>query len=239
MAKQMIEKGKIIYRDFTCMKAENSDLVIVSSESVDSAGDIIRQDGWMLDRFKANPQMLYGHDPHGHFTIGKWKDIQFKDGRLAMSPVFADDIPDHKDARIVSALWAKGFIKTVSVGFIPVEWKEMESGYEYLKHELLEVSVVPLPANTDAHRLAMKAIGECVEDCKKCDHRKELKKEMSMDDMMARMEEMHGEIMSAMQTMTEMLDQMSQGEKPEGDSGGASDSSDGKAATHSYQYKII
>jgi HK97 family phage prohead protease len=163
----VIEKGKTITRTFVIEKTEGSDTVVVSSGNPDRMGDVIRQDGWVLDNFIKNPQMFYGHDSYKRLPIGNWKNVAYKDGRLSMDPVFADDIEGHTDAEIVKALWDKGFLKTVSVGFIPIEWKENEGGYEFLKQELLEVSIVPIPANTDAHRLEFKELMDQLDTLRK------------------------------------------------------------------------
>lgn len=138
------------------------DVVIVSSDGQDRMGDVIHQDGWELSAFLQNPQMFYGHNTSS-FPVGNWANVHYQDGRLAMSPVFADEIPAHTDAQIVKGLWDRGFLRTVSVGFVPLESKPREGGTEYVKQELLEVSIVPIPANTDAHRMAMKALLEKTE----------------------------------------------------------------------------
>jgi hypothetical protein len=49
----------------------------------------------------------------------------------------------------------EGFINTVSVGFLPTEYEQLDpdnfwGGFKYLKQELLELSFVPVPANPQA-----------------------------------------------------------------------------------------
>src|ERR1700712_2550300 len=41
--------------------------VIISTEDVDRAGEIVRQDGWELTNYKNNPIVLWGHD---YYSLG-------------------------------------------------------------------------------------------------------------------------------------------------------------------------
>ena len=59
-------------------------------------------------------------------------------------------------------LWAAGFLNAVSIGFMPKSYTPREGdqgGYVFEDWELLEYSIVPVPANQDALRLAMKSVG--------------------------------------------------------------------------------
>ncbi len=55
----------------------------------------------------------------------------------------------------VYAMLKGGFLNATSVGFLPTEWKFAEDagrrfGIDFLKQQLLEFSVVPVPANAEA-----------------------------------------------------------------------------------------
>ena len=55
-----------------------------------------------------------------------------------------------------------GFVNSVSVGFQPIEWtlakdKARPGGIDFKKQKLLEISVVPIPANENAIALARAA----------------------------------------------------------------------------------
>jgi len=59
---------------------------------------------------------------------------------------------------------SEGFVNTVSVGFLPTEWKDLDpddfwGGREYTKQDLLELSFVPVPANPEAV-LALKSMSK-------------------------------------------------------------------------------
>lgn len=142
---------------------------IASDESKDSVGDRILVKGWDLERFKANPQLLWTHDqrilPLG--TVERvWK------GRVAGEPALLTESRFHEadenpQAPLVEKLVAKGAIPGVSVGFVPLKmiFPESEKDREKLglgpwgvlheKSELLELSVVPVPANANALRVKM------------------------------------------------------------------------------------
>jgi HK97 family phage prohead protease len=52
-----------------------------------------------------------------------------------------------------AALIDAGLLGAVSVGFRPIEWRYMEEGrggVRFIQQELLEISLVPVPANPEA-----------------------------------------------------------------------------------------
>lgn len=133
---------------------------ICSTPTVDRYGDVIKQDGWNLDFYKRNPVVLYGHDSHG-LPIGKAQEVGYVKGNLYALMEFAT-AQQFPFADTVFQLIAGGFLNAVSVGFIPLEWEfirgeaDPDNGYqpiigrEYTKCELLENSVVTVPANPEA-----------------------------------------------------------------------------------------
>jgi len=142
---------------------------VASDESVDSMGDIILVAGWGLDRFKSNPQLLWAHDQRS-LPIGNvsnvWKGKTNGAKALMTDSVFHDaDTNAHADA--VRKLVEAGALPGVSVGFIPKAFTYPKSDEERTKlglgewgvlhqeQELLELSVVPVPANKNALRKKM------------------------------------------------------------------------------------
>jgi len=127
----------------------NGDTVsfIASTAAEDRMGDVINQNGWQLDNYKKNPIILFGHD-HDK-PIGRATNVYMKNGNLAIDVEFAPEEVDPFAAKIGRMVKA-GFLKAVSVGFRPLDMKPIKSGYEFLKSELLEVSVVSVPANQEA-----------------------------------------------------------------------------------------
>lgn len=128
---------------------------VISDESVDRQGEIIKQDGWDFKNYLANPVVLFGHDSYD-LPIGKTIDIKVEDGKTLATIEFAAAIYD-KAATVFNMVKA-GILNTVSVGFINKEYLDGEDydNYVLTKNELLEISIVPVPANPNAIVLAAK-----------------------------------------------------------------------------------
>jgi HK97 family phage prohead protease len=123
---------------------------IASTEAVDREGDVIYADGWDLESFAKNPVILYGHD-YRSFPIGRAVGTEVVGGQLKVAVEFtpADVNPAGYQAyKLVDA----GFLNAVSVGFRPLKyiWNDEHNGYDFQGQELLEISVVPVPANQEA-----------------------------------------------------------------------------------------
>lgn len=134
----------------------------ISTASVDRDNDTIRLDGWDLGFYRANPLVLMHHDA-GAYPVGKTVEIGVADNQLRATVEFMPrDVPDGAGERAESCLWQlrNGFLSATSVGFRPVEskvaterQKEGEMFWppiDFLKSELMEFSVVTVPANPEA-----------------------------------------------------------------------------------------
>ena len=136
---------------------------IFSDESVDRYGDTISARGWSLDNYLKNSVALWGHDSGTVKNVmGRSKNVRVEGTRLIGDIEFmpADVNPD---ADAVFKMVKAGFLKTVSVGFAPIKWeptkdKSRPGGIDFKEQELLEVSIVPLPANPNAV-IQAKALG--------------------------------------------------------------------------------
>ena len=128
---------------------------VFSDETVDRYGDIILAHGWDLKNFNANPIALFCHDASSVDNImGRAKNVRVEGSRLVGDIEFAGADANPK-AEVVRRLVEGGFLKTVSVGFAPIEWaqakdKSRPGGVDFTKSELLEISIVPIPANPNA-----------------------------------------------------------------------------------------
>jgi phage head maturation protease len=136
---------------------------VASDETVDRYGDIIRAAGWDLKQYLKNPVMLFGHNSREP-PIGTTKVWVEGTQLLAEATFLPEGVSDFADEiwRIVDA----GALRAMSVGFMPTEmpkpiWAENDpdhedwpTGYEFNGQELLENSVVPVPANPAALALA-------------------------------------------------------------------------------------
>ena len=119
---------------------------VASTQNADRDGEVIIQSGWQLDNFRKNPVILAGHD-YWSFPIGKATDILIEGSRLLFKMVFATTEKGQEAAQLVK----EGVLNAFSVGFIPKNWSDADTIAEA---ELLEISLVSVPANPEAVVLA-------------------------------------------------------------------------------------
>ena len=133
----------------------------ISTETPDSYNDVIKADGWNLERFEKNPVVLWAHD-HRQPPVGQALSVGVEGDALVASAKFAD-AETYAFADTVFRLLKKGFLRATSVGFFPKEWTfdEERGGYNFIANELFEFSIVPVPANPDALALAVKDGIDC------------------------------------------------------------------------------
>lgn len=129
---------------------------VMSDATVDRYGDVVEPGGWRLETFKRNPIALFGHS--GSFPVGKWADVRVEGGKLKGRLEFAARGTSPRIDEIRS-LSEQGILKAVSVGFRPVpgEVEPIEGakrGVRYKMSELLECSIVSVPANPNAIQVA-------------------------------------------------------------------------------------
>jgi HK97 family phage prohead protease len=131
-----------------------------SDESLDRYDEVISAAGWRLDAYRRNPVFQNAHQTGDVlFTLGKALVTEVRDGRLFQRVQFA--VEANPFARIAYELYRGGFLRAVSVGFIPLRWEDGRTGdayrRRYLEQELVEVSAVGIPANPNALALACRA----------------------------------------------------------------------------------
>jgi HK97 family phage prohead protease len=127
---------------------------VMSDETVDRVGDVIKADGWQLGNFLKNPIALFGHDHK--FIVGHWTDVKVQGkklvGKLNLLPKGISERLDEIRAAVEA-----GVLRAVSVGFgiDPDEVEpRREGGFIYKATELLECSLVSVPANPNALQVA-------------------------------------------------------------------------------------
>lgn len=149
---------------------ESRKVTFVASDGTrDSAGTVLNQDGWDLDRFNKNGVIGYQHKVYGSWAdtdnpdnvIGKGR-AYVEDGRLMVDVNFEPKEINELAEKVYQKVLF-GSLKAVSVGFLPVgdgHWGEGEESrkgasptWYYDGQELLEVSVVNIPANPNAVRV--------------------------------------------------------------------------------------
>jgi HK97 family phage prohead protease len=116
---------------------------VATTDSPDRDGEILSIDGWELDNFIKNPVLLWGHDSRA-LPIGKVTNIKRAENSLLFDAKFA--IEENDFAAKVAKLVKGGYLNTFSVGFLP----KQREGDKFTKQELLEISVVNVPANPEA-----------------------------------------------------------------------------------------
>lgn len=147
--------SETLYTKALIEKADNGEITAIASTAVeDRQGEIVEVEGWDLKDFKANPVILWGHD-HSQLPIGKatktWIEGSGKQAKL-MTKIAFQEVTEL--GRAVKQLVADGVLKTLSVGFMPVD----ADGNRFTKQKLLEISVVNVPANPQAMMLGYKSL---------------------------------------------------------------------------------
>lgn len=121
--------------------------VVASDPTPDRAGDIVVPAGCILVNYRKNPIVLADHDPTK--PIGNAETV-VQNGRLQSLVTFAPEGASEK-ADEYCALAKAGVLNTVSIGFMPIEASPIKGGgVLFSKWELLEISLVAVPANPNA-----------------------------------------------------------------------------------------
>lgn len=163
---------KILMRAFVPeIRKKNTDTrtvtFVASDGSRDSAHTVLNQAGWDLKRFNANPVIGYNHEVYGawdtkdvDFVIGKGR-AYVEDGKLLVDITFEPKEFNELAEKVYQKVLF-GSLNAVSVGFLPKgqgRWGDGEEArgeanetYYYAGQELLEISVVNIPANANATR---------------------------------------------------------------------------------------
>lgn len=129
---------------------------VLSDATQDRYGDIIEPSGWDLKWFKKNPIALFGHS--SSFPIGTWSNVRVEGGKLIAKLNLAARGTSARIDELIS-LVEQGVLRAVSVGFKPLKWEPIDkekpyAGLRFLKAELMETSLVSVPANPAALAVA-------------------------------------------------------------------------------------
>ena len=153
-------KPGIIHRSMGLTKNEDGEIVI-TTPNYDRGNDRVDPMGAVLDNYLKNPVIMWLHDyrgvtPAAGIPVAKCPYLKSsEDGIISGPPDFLKDDPF---AQRVKNAWDQDYIKTASIGFAPIDFEENElGGYDYKKWEMLEWSLVPIPMNAEAMRVAKSA----------------------------------------------------------------------------------
>lgn len=136
--------------------------VMISTEGKDRQGDIVRASGGKLDNYLKNPVILWSHN-YGDPPVAKALTLETVAGVGIKAQFQFPDWGVSEQADLIHRLWAGGFLNATSIGFMPLKAMPMEpkepwGSQDFLEWELLEFSIVPVPANADALRLSVKQL---------------------------------------------------------------------------------
>lgn len=147
--------GQTVFKALKLPEERDGELIqfVVSTPTRDRYGDVVAPD-WKLENYRANPVVFYNHSAHS--VIGRAHDVRLdKDRRLLADLEF---LPRgmSAEADLVQDLIRAKFLHATSIGFLPEKQSAMRdddgglTGFRYTGNELLEISVVGIPANPEA-----------------------------------------------------------------------------------------
>lgn len=119
-------------------------------------GDVVEPLGMRVENYLRNPVVMWVHDylgrsPSGGLPIGRTLALERHADGIEVEFEFLSDDPF---AGRVQNAWEKGFLRTASIGWDSLETTPLGSGrgVRHTKTELLEWSLVPIPADPGASR---------------------------------------------------------------------------------------
>jgi HK97 family phage prohead protease len=147
---------------------------VASTGVLDRYGEVIEPSGWRLENYRKNPVFLNSHrygdvtQTLGRAVVTEVREIE---GQPALFQRVEFAVGVSPQARIAYGLYRGGFLSAVSVGFIPLKWEDAEAAgpggrasdrgtgpwRRYTEQELVEVSAVAVPANSEALALGVKS----------------------------------------------------------------------------------
>ena len=136
--------------------------MVIAANERSRNGDEVNLRGINFKNYRKNPVVLWSHDSYGGIPIAKTLKIGHDDqGRIEADFEFNSE--DEFAARVENG-WNGGFIRAASIRFMPTKVVEMldEQGrvdrLRIEESELLEWSLVAVPADPDSVRAAARAM---------------------------------------------------------------------------------
>ncbi len=160
------DEGRMYYRQVEIRANGGNELgdrefeFVASDETPDSYGDIVRVEGWDLKRYKKNPIILFNHQ--SSVPVGYSPKTYINDDKSALiSRVKLADEGTSDFIDTLARLMKQRIVRAMSVGFMPTKDVEILrdkdgnfQGLEFNGQELLENSIVSVPANPNSLALA-------------------------------------------------------------------------------------
>lgn len=122
----------------------------ITTGAIDRDNDTVNPSGWDLKNYLKAPVVLWSHD---YSQLPVARTVELSATRLGLEAT--TQFPPkgvYPFADTVFELIKGGFLGATSVGFRPIEFTAAHErgGIDFKKQELLEFSVVPVPANPEA-----------------------------------------------------------------------------------------
>lgn len=152
---------KTFTADVTVMaKGESGGRILITTGSADRDRDRVSPTGAILDNYLKNPVVMWGHSySNPADVIGRATNLEVSETGIVADFELRPAANDFDPQNVVRLLWDGGWVRTASIGFQPVDAQPNDlGGLDYKTWELLEFSLVPIPANQDALRLAAKGL---------------------------------------------------------------------------------
>jgi len=136
--------------------------MVGSTGEIDRMGDSIDVKGWKLTNYRKNPVILFGHDTWIP-AVARAKEVKKEDDKLTFLIEFPPEGVNDLSDKLFN-LYKLKIMRASSVGFLPLkyDWIEDENGryrgIHFIEQELLELSLVNVPAHPAA--LAMSLYGK-------------------------------------------------------------------------------
>lgn len=150
-----------VYKNFAVEISEkrpDGGRILITTPTVDRDQDRIFPMGMRTDNYFNNGGVVqWGHNYRDPFaTIGKTKSLEVSPNGIVADFDLRPAANESDPQNIVRLLWEGGWVKTASVGFIPLKGKPNNvGGMDFEETELLEWSLVPIPANPSAVALSV------------------------------------------------------------------------------------
>ena len=129
--------------------------VTIFANELSRDGMSVDLDGMDFSNYEKNPVVLYAHDHMGRtesggLPIGRTLRLaRTSDGHIRADFEF---LAGDAFAKRVRNAWERGFLRGASIGWRPVETRPSGRGLRAVRSELLEWSIVAVPADPDALR---------------------------------------------------------------------------------------
>ena len=131
---------------------------IASTDGIKRDGNIVMNSGWHFDNFAKNPAFIWCHD-YRALPIGqhlKWEVSGTGDESVLRiwSQFCSKEL--NPFAQRVRKMYDAGFLRAVSIGWAPIKWEwingddDSDMGIRFIESDLLEVSAVPVPSDSEA-----------------------------------------------------------------------------------------